>query len=291
MKKFFVIYQKFAVFLSKFRLGKFPLLRRIHKFLKFHLRSKSVKFGGRKFFINRKDFTISSYLLEGREFESPETKIFKQRVKRDDTVLDIGANIGYHTLTFAKLVGSEGRVFAFEPDQDNFALLDKNVKENKFGNVVLVNKAVSDKSGDTKLFLSEDNMGDHRIYDSGQGGKFIVAETVCLDEFLKDHKDKIDFIKMDIQGAEEKALYGMKEILKSNEKLEIVTEFWPIGLEGMGDRFSGKNYLEFLERHNFKFFDIKKGIKNSVDIDYLLKNYNSENKKDTNLLCVKNDDL
>ena len=86
-----------------------------------------------------------------------ETDVMKKIVKKGDVDLDLGANIGYYTLIFAKIVGKNGKVFAFEPDLTNFTLLKKNVEINGYKNVVLINKAVSDKTGKLKLFLNERN--------------------------------------------------------------------------------------------------------------------------------------
>jgi len=283
--KFFVLYQKFAGFLSRFKLGKIPFLKRIHEFLKIHLRPKSVEAQGYKFFIDRRDFMISSYLLEEKIYEPMETELVKSQAKRGDVVIDLGANIGYYTLIFAGLVGKSGKVIAFEPDTDNFALLKKNIEENKFENVVLINKAVSDKNGKTKLYLSENNKGDHRIYDSGESRKSIMVETVCLDEFLKDYKDKINFIKMDIQGAEGNALKGMTSLIKNNKKIKILTEFWPMGLNNFD--FNSKKFLEILEDCGFNFNEIHKTGLIEITKDELLIKYPANKTKHTNLLCLK----
>ncbi len=87
-------------------------------------------------------------------------------IKPGQTVIDVGANIGYYnTLQFAKLVGpTVSRVYAFEPDPDNFALLRKNVAQNGYANVVCIQKAVSDQTSKLKLFRNSQNHGDHRIY-------------------------------------------------------------------------------------------------------------------------------
>jgi FkbM family methyltransferase len=265
--------------------GEIPLLKRLHKFLKVHLRPKFVKAQGYKFFIDRIDFMVFSYLLEDKVYDLLETDLVKSQINKDDIVIDIGVNIGYYTLIFAGLVGESGRVFAFEPDPDNFVLLNRNVKENKFENVVLINKAVSDKNGKTRLYLSENNKGDHRIYDSGESRKSIMVETVCLDEFLKDYKDKINFVKMDIQGAEGNALKGMAGLIKNNKKIKILTEFWPTGLNNF--YFDSKKFLEILEDCSFNFYDILKVGLIKITKDELLKKYPADKTNYANLFCIK----
>jgi FkbM family methyltransferase len=286
MKNFFAVYQKFSGFLSNLGLKKIPLLKRLHKFLKVHLRPKSVRAQGYKFFIDRRDFKVSSYLLKNKVHEPLETDLVKNQINKGDVVIDVGANIGYYALIFAGLVGENGKVFAFEPDPDNFALLNKNVKENKFKNVVLINKAVSDKSGKTTLYLSENNKGDHRIYDSGEKRKSIVVNVVCLDDFLKDKKDKINFIKMDIQGAEGNAIKGMLGLIKNNNKIKILTEFWPMGLNNFN--FSARNFLKIIEDCGFSFYDVLNAGLTKNTKDEILKKYPVNETKHTNLFCVKN---
>jgi len=285
MKNFFAAYQRLAGFLSGFNLGKISSLKRLHEFLKAHLRPKFVKAQGYKFFIDRRDFTISSHLIENKIYEPIETELVKSQINKGDIIIDIGANIGYYTLIFAGLVGENGKVFAFEPDPDNFALLNKNVKENKFENVVLINKAVSDKNGKTKLYLSENNKGDHRIYDSGENRRSIMVDVVCLDDFLKDYKDKINFVKMDIQGAEGNALKGMAGIIKNNKKIKILTEFWPMGLNNF--YFDSRKFLGLLEDCGFSLYNILEAGATRIIKDELLKKYPADRINHTNLFCIK----
>src|SRR5258708_4633510 len=148
------------------------------------------------------DRYISPALRASGIFEPFETELAKVLIKPGDVVLDLGANIGYYTLLFARLVGPAGRVYAFEPEPANCALLKKNVELNGYENVVLVSKAVSNQTGLGKLFLCDFNQGDHRLYDSKDGRPHIEIETVELDRFFHNYGGSFDFIKFDIQGAE-----------------------------------------------------------------------------------------
>jgi len=95
-----------------------------------------------------------------------ETEFIKNNIKKEDIVIDIGANIGYFTLLLSKQVGDKGKVFSFEVETENFKLLEKNVKENHIRNVMLENVAVSEKEGKIKLYLSNVQPGMHRFYSS-----------------------------------------------------------------------------------------------------------------------------
>lgn len=248
-----------------------------------HLKSDVALIHGHKMFLDKNDTLGLS--LNG-SYEEFETEIVQKEIKRGDVVLDIGANIGYYTLIFARLVGEKGMVFAFEPDPTNFALLKKNVEMNGYKNVVLVSKAVSDKSGTVRLYLCEENKGDHRIYNSGDERDILDVECIRLDDYF-DKNQHLDFIKMDIQGAEGLALQGMQELLKRNDSVKIITEFWPIGLKRSG--ISTKTVLTFLRDLGFSLYELDENTKqlDPVNITALLKNYTAQDERYTSLFCVK----
>ncbi len=177
------------------------------------------------------DDTMASPELSDTGTHEPfQTEFMLQQIRPGDTVLDIGANIGYYTLLFARQVGPQGCVFAFEPDPRNFALLKLNVRQNGYTNVTLVQKAVAAQSGQLRLFRNPGDRGDHRIYDSNERRESVAVEVVTLDEFFADHRGRIAFAKMDIQGAEGAAIEGMKQVLSRNRDMRIVMEFWARGL-------------------------------------------------------------
>lgn len=265
-------------------IGKFYPLRVTNAFLIPFFKSSFAEVQGHKMFLDPTDTLNLSIYGVHEEFK---TEFVKKEISKGDVVLDIGANIGYYTLIFAKLVGEEGKVFAFEPDPDNFALLKKNIEINGYRNVILIPKAVSNETGKTKLFLCEDNKGDHRIYDPHDGRKSIEVEVIRLDDYYKSYNGKIDFIKMDIQGAEGGAIQGMSLLLQKNKGLKIMTEFWPSGLKGFGIR--PEQYVKLLVEHGFRLYQIdeqKKKIE-PVNITELLEAYTPEKENFTDLLCVK----
>jgi len=281
MKKMLIsLYRRIKPILAGYGIGKFYPV----KFVLEHLKSDVALVQGHKMFLDSKDSL--SLTLNGI-YEEFETELVKKEIRRGDVVLDIGANIGYYTLLFAKLVGENGKVIAFEPDPTNFALLKRNVEINGYKNVVLVQKAVSNKSGKLKLYLSEDNKGDHRIYNSHDNRKFVEIEGIKLDDYFKDENRKINFVKMDIQGAEGGAVQGMFELLMKNRSMEIISEFWPIGLKRFG--IEPIEYLKMLLSHGFKLYELNEKEKklDIVNITKLLEVYTIENGNHTNLLCIR----
>ncbi|MFB0524156.1 MAG: FkbM family methyltransferase [Phycisphaerae bacterium] len=281
------IYEKIVKALSGYGIGRFYLVRVVHNFIISHLKPNFVEVQGHKMFLDSKDSLGLSITGIHEPFE---TELVKKEIRKRDVVLDIGANIGYYTLIFAKLVGEEGKVFAFEPDPDNFALLKKNVQINGYQNVILVQKAVSNKTAKIRLYLSEENKGDHRIYDSHEHRKSIEIEAIRLDDYFKNYNGRVNFIKMDIQGAEGGAIEGMTNLLKKNKSVKIMTEFWPIGLKRFG--IDPEEFLKLLMQYGFKLYHIieqeKKIEPVNISSSYskLLDRYYPDGDF-TYLLCVK----
>lgn len=281
---FFTILQAIYRAIGGHGLGRIKTLRWLYDSLFGFLKPKSVMVQGHRMWLDDKD-TLE--LGTHGVYEPTETALLKKELKPGDTFVDIGANIGYYTLIAARIVGHTGRVFAFEPDPTNFELLKKNVEQNGCSNVTLVNKAVSDRARTLKLFLNEANRGDHRIYDSKDGRRSIPVQAIALDGFFKKLDKKVQFIKMDIQGAEAQALEGMKNLIRSNRSLKLVTEFSPGSLKLCGS--DPIKYLKILQKLGFKLSELseKEGSVRPVDLKGLIRNLTDDSNRYTNLLCVK----
>jgi FkbM family methyltransferase len=246
----------------------------------------------------------------GEDYERGVAALVSKTVKPGDIFIDVGANIGFFTLYAARCVGPSGRVIAFEPDLENIALLNRNILENGFGDrVVCEAKALSDKPGTLVLYRSAHNGGDHTTYDRQAGiatfaseGKLDVhgaydqhsatdpripvsIEAVSLDSYLGD--GRVDFIKMDVQGAEGLALKGMANILRRANAPKIVFEFWPAGMELSGS--SARAALELLQEsgYHFNIVDDVHGDAKPTTIQALSTSYTVYNNKTTNVYCVK----
>jgi len=226
-------------------------------------------------------------------FEKDETELIKNIVQDGDIVLDIGGNLGYHTLILSAFVGKDGKVFSFEPGLENFSLLQKNISHNQLDNVTAERLAISDTSTKTKLFLSE-GPGGHRIHESNFCTKnFDVVNTITLDEYFKDNslRNNITFIKIDVEGAELNVLYGMKSLL-TNERLKILVELYGPFIREFGHE--PNELFKFLRENNFKIYFVKKlNGEKPFNVENLqeLKIYEEEKLnyeyKDQNFLCVK----
>jgi len=239
---------------------------------------------GHRMSLDEKD---SLGLLWNGCYEPFETELVGCHIKKGDVVLDIGANIGYYTLLFARQVGETGRVFAFEPDPVNFALLKRNVQRNGYENVELIQKAVAARTESMHLYLNDENRGDHRVYDSHDGRPSISIEAVSLDDYFKDFDGRINFIKMDIQGSEEGALRGMAGLLRRHATVKLLTEFWPVGLHRYGAEAA--EFLRMIEQQDFEIHHVNEGAKRlePVDVHELTRVYTPEKENYTNLFCTR----
>ena len=250
-------------------------------------RSRCMAFG-HPMQVHPDDNVITEHLSQNGCFEPLETRLVQQVIKPGQTVIDVGANIGYYTLQFAKLVGPTGHVYAFEPDPENYKLLCRNVAQNGYANVTTIQKAVSNCSAQLKLFRNEENFGDHRIYDCDNGRPSVTVDTISLDQYVATIDRAIDVIKFDIQGAEAMAFEGMSKLLHDHTALQIITEFWPRGLKMSGTE--PRKFLENLIEHGFqvKVIDEQSSSLQTLEIDKVLQRYPVEQDTDilfTNLYC------
>ena len=140
----------------------------------------------------------------------------KKQLKAGNVFIDIGANIGAYSLIASKLVGSNGKVVSFEPVTSICKQLKQNIKLNNLTNIVVEPKAVFDKNTTLELFISDhQNMGMSSIlHHSHETGEKQSVQAITIDEYVKIKSLlKIDFIKLDIEGAEINALRGMKQTI------------------------------------------------------------------------------
>ncbi len=143
-------------------------------------------------------------------------------------VVDAGANIGIYSRFFSRCVGPTGIVHAFEPSQENFRRLHSATR--KLQNVHVSRAAVGERSGTSQLYLSENLNVDHRTYQPEGGSRDTVpVDVIALDDYFRS-ANRVDLIKLDVQGYELHALRGADRVLQDNPAAKIILELWPYGL-------------------------------------------------------------
>lgn len=170
--------------------------------------------------------------------------------------------------------------------------LRKNIGANSAANVTAENAAVASEDGELKLYISPINFGDHRIYDyeGADRRRFEKVRVVKLDNYMKD-KGPVNFVKMDIQGAEADAIKGMEGIITKNRDIKLMIEYWSAGLKNFGS--DPEKFLEYFKGQGFKFYDIIKCCKTGKWVenpvaDYL-RDYTPENDGATNIIFTRNE--
>ena len=168
-------------------------------------------------------------------WEPFETELFRRLCRPGDFVVDIGANIGWFSVIASRLVGANGRVLAVEPDPVNLSLLMKNTRRSGgAGPVEILNMALSDTERDSKLFLSDSNLGDHHLFDDGETRESVSIRVQTLDSLLDRFPQKPTLIKSDSQGSEGRILKGAGRRFTEGWRPVLILEFWPYGLTQSG---------------------------------------------------------
>ncbi|HWM90336.1 MAG TPA: FkbM family methyltransferase [Thermoanaerobaculia bacterium] len=200
---------------------------------------------GLRLFIDLSDQVVGMGVLRGR-YETEELELVRRHVRAGDTVLDIGANIGFFTMNLAAMIGSGGKVYAFEPSPRIADLLERSVAENGFGDRVEVARAaVADQPGRLGLFLGNDSLnlsGSYLVRNEVAPdipGRVLEVPVLQLD--AEPIRRPVSFIKIDVEGAEPLALRGARNILRE-DRPTILAELNPSQLA----RVAGCNPADFL---------------------------------------------
>jgi len=148
--------------------------------------------------------------------------VLLQNVSPGMVALDIGAHGGYFTLLLSKLVGPSGRVIAFEPLPANVRVLEENLRLNDAKNVQAVGKAMGEHSGEFELSVpAEDSTLVAGELSAEEKGTMRVA-CDSLDDFFEKAGSRVDFIKMDVEGAESGILRGAGKTIKRDKPTMLV---------------------------------------------------------------------
>ena len=175
-----------------------------------------------------------------------ERELLRKILFQGAVVVDVGANIGIYTEFLSRCVGPTGLVHSFEPSPDNFKRLF-GVTRN-LSNVRLTQAAVGERSCECKLYISDKLNVDHRAYKAdGDSRRAVPIQMVALDDYFKSGQ-RVDVLKMDIQGYELHALRGAQRVLEENPDINLLLEFWPAGLAQAGVRW--EELVEMLQRLN-----------------------------------------
>jgi FkbM family methyltransferase len=182
------------------------------------------------------------------------------------TFLDIGGNKGDFALFAAAIVGKSGRVVCFEPHPDNASWIRKSVALNGFGNVRVEELALSDRLGEAELNIGGKS-GQHSLETRKRDRGTVTVRTMDLDKYLRaEGIGRIDAIKIDVEGAEDKVISGALETLQRDRPVMFL-DVHSIGAERLED-LAGR-----LNAQGYRFRELESGAcadRLMADRDYVL---------------------
>jgi FkbM family methyltransferase len=230
------------------------------------------------------DSLVSTYTFDA---ELKEQALVRSVVTPGMTVFDVGANVGKYTKLFSLLVGTQGRVFAFEPDPDCAQRIRDQIAADQLTNVTLVQAAVCEAPGQVVLnrfpaeYCSWNSLGRPLMEDPRAPEQFVPiigqvkVDAVCLDDFCRAHAiDKIDYLKLDVEGAELRALQGAHDLLAQRRIGHVQFEVSRKMLEGL--QTTARPVFELLAQHGYACHSIsEKGAlgERVSDSDAFYENY------------------
>jgi FkbM family methyltransferase len=169
-----------------------------------------------------------------------ERQLLRQILVPGDVAVDAGANIGIYSQFLARCVGPAGAVYSFEPAPENFDRLRAAAR--RFSNMQTLQAAVGERSRKAELYVSDTLNVDHRTYLTANSiRRTVQIEMVALDDYFNPGQ-RVDLIKMDIQGYELQALRGAERVLADNPAMKLLLELWPYGLKQ-----AGANWVDLIE--------------------------------------------
>jgi FkbM family methyltransferase len=200
---------------------------------------------GLRIYVDPEDRAIGSFLRTNANYESDVTELVRSRLRPGDCFVDVGASFGYFTALASSIVGPSGKVIAIEPGPQNQTLLLLNARLNGAVDAEIHQTALSDEPGLFKYGRSGAN-GTISEFDGDPShiGSYDLVRAATLDQIV--NGDRVDMIKIDVEGAEGRVLRGAKETLRDQQPL-LVFEFSPPSLK-IRSGISGEGLLGMLHQ-------------------------------------------
>ncbi|HMM81112.1 MAG TPA: FkbM family methyltransferase [Pyrinomonadaceae bacterium] len=216
---------------------------------------RTFEYKGIKLSLDIHDY-VSHYLYFGFKDRSHEKLM--SLVKAGDTVLDVGTNYGSTILQFAKIIAENGRAYGFEPDPVNFAICVKNLGLNTFHHISVENIGLGREEGELTLVVNtESNRGMNRVGVPVDRQEWHKVKMCRLDKWVQQNEiDKIDLIKIDVEGFEMEVLAGARELLKTFSPALFI-EIDDNNLRQQGA--SAKEAVMFLEDYGYSITNSESG--------------------------------
>jgi FkbM family methyltransferase len=229
-----------------------------------------------KIYASTSDTDIGQSIIKSKIWEPHVTDALKKVLGVGDVFLDLGANIGYFSLLAASIVQESGKVISFEPNIQNLHLLYLSILENHFNNIKVYPLAASVSSQILKITSFGSNGFLEKPSDDIVQSNFQFIQSVIVDELLHS-EEKVDVVKMDIEGYEPLALRGMDKLIKKHNPV-IITEFSPWHIKRRS-QIEPLEYLKQLAHYGYSLFIIEQSgcLKSVPNPDFLMNLWESFN--------------
>jgi FkbM family methyltransferase len=222
-----------------------PLLKNVRQPIVIRLRE------GFRFRVEGSSQTGRIAYATGR-YEPGTTAIIKARVRARDTVVDVGANIGYFSIVAARAVGPEGRVLAFEPVPAVRASLVSNLRLNDLEQVDVHDEALGATTEDVSFYPGPTDDSGLASLRPVAGSDEVRVRQIRFDD-LWDRASRVGLIKIDVEGAELRVLEGMTACL-TRDRPDLILEFTDEYLKALGS--SAASLLAFVTNHGYRTYEI-----------------------------------
>jgi FkbM family methyltransferase len=226
-----------------------------------------------RIYVPSTDIDLAPHIFSGGVWEPHVLQTIARQVPQKSCALDVGANIGYHSLALARAVTHLGTVHAFEANPRLIPLLKSTFFVNGLNDLIRIHHlAVSDKPGVLELAQEPDHFGSGNIVPPGYekieayNNSYSIRHQVIakpLDSFLPDFGGSVQTIRMDIEGFEPQALYGAARLLEASPDIRIIAE-WSVHM--MAARTDLGAFVKWLEGQGFRFWLIEPNTANLVPL-------------------------
>lgn len=196
-------------------------------------------FSGAKMYLDPRDIAVAPHLILDGEWESNITQAWLTAVRKNDVVFDIGANFGYFGLLAAQQSNRQSKITLFEANPHLIKYINNTIDVNNMNGCMLSeNVAIADKEGRLTLNVLKDYIGSSSLHslevinsfshfrERAEVEEAIEVKATTLDDYSRNNKiDKINLIKMDIEGYEDKAYRGMRKLIQASDDVTLFVEF------------------------------------------------------------------
>jgi FkbM family methyltransferase len=240
------------------------LSRRVKILLGGHSNVVKLPFGARWLL---EGSALDENLLSG-SFENAEARFVERFLQAGMTVLDIGAHHGFYTLLASMRVGRTGRVIAFEPSPRERIRLERHIRLNRCENVRIEEIALGASPGKAELFLvegMEDYCNSLRPPAVNAETRRVPVNVATLDDFLSSTcLTDVQFIKLDVEGAELDVLKGASNLLRQSSRPVFMVEVYDIRTQPWG--YAARDIVRFLTERGFEWYSLEEsGTPRPVD--------------------------